>query len=424
MKTIAENEFRKLIRVRDDFKVFPKNYSPVDVLGETRDYATVPVTKQTIVFEVTNACPMGCEYCFISKINKQERLKLAVNTEENVEKLLDYMRSADLDFDLIFHGGEPLLAKGLIKKVVDSIKHSRMLRNRVAFSMQTSGKGMTSDFLDWLIDNGVSIGVSVDGLAKGLRDSSPGIELLKMLNERGKRAGLVVVVNSSNQETLFEDFKKLYNDFGVRGFNYNSVISDNKHQLPDLGIVREQMEKITNYVLQNNLTPSLNPMQMFAERLAGGGGSLCYDDGCGGFKRIIAFSTDGKFYACDSLTDNPAYKAEGPGEFAEKRKALLKDVIKMKTSLSCSTCKYGYVCCLPCIGKVSLFGSSEKTMKQACEYNKVFLDILVEKTLDNPLNLYHFIGLGRQPSRRDVLLAYSRPSAEFHPLNRIGGETK
>jgi len=421
IKEVAKNKNYKIINNNNFFELLPLDQIPnkLKYVSLKKDLCDFDTQRYMIILELTRACNQNCRYCFISEINKKEKLKLKSNSEKNIDKLIDQISKTNYHFTIVFHGGEPLLKKELIKYTIKKI-NSAGLSTKVRFGLQTSGYNLTDDFVKYAQKNDVNIGVSIDSLSDGLRDPKMGINALEILKQNNLPIGLICIINKSNQDKLFNNFKTLVKKHKIKGILFNCLYHKNSDYLPNLSIVKKEIEKIIDYLLKNNLKISIDPLKMFAERLSGQFSSLCYDGGCGGFKRILAYSVEGKFYPCDSFVDNPAYKQNvfNLSHFLDKRTKILQKATKIRNKLKCNDCKYNFICIGPCVGKLSIYGNKTNLAKFICEYEKLWLELLFKKILNNPVNLKVFKGDFRIKKQNRVE-SYLVPPADFQITNYL-----
>lgn len=114
----------------------------------------------TVIVKVTNACDMKCSYCFIepSVFHKTMRDETARRV---VHAFLDsdYFRSVNF----VWHGGEPLLRGRRFFERVFAEQQSCDTRVTFTNSTQTNATHLDDVMLDFLLANGVGIGLSLDG---------------------------------------------------------------------------------------------------------------------------------------------------------------------------------------------------------------------------------------------------------------------
>lgn len=412
---IAEDKHRKLICVNNYFEILPLDSKVKSkYVNKKKDLSDFESNNFNIVLELTRSCPMTCRYCFISEINDKEKLELKSNSKQNIDLLIDQIENTKYKFKICFHGGEPLLEKELIKYTIDEIK-KRNLNKRISYSIQTSGYNLDEDFIQFIKVNKIGVGLSIDSINNGLRNSDVGLNASILLHKHNVSHGIIVVVNKTNQDTLFEDFKQFVEKYRVNGILYNLIDHKNIDYFPDLDVVKTQVENIIRYSTKNQLDVVINPLKLFADRIIGKFSSLCYDSGCGCFKRILAYSVDGKFYPCDTFVDNNEFSVFTLDsiKFSEKRVHILKLVEQIKTELGCNDCKYNFICRIPCIGKHKLF-NNKQSLKLSCDYNKMWLDLFSKSILKNPLNIKYFARiLNSKLNIKEMELFYILPDKDF-----------
>ena len=415
---VSNNNYRKLINCNNYFEIFPINNELNDIDKKyplaKKDQSFEDSNFFTIVIEMTRKCPVNCKYCFITSINEKEKLSLKSNNWNNLLKLIDSVEKQPHKFDFCFHGGEPLLEFDLIKKTIEEIK-KRNLNDKIKFSLQTSGFNLNKDNLEYLLKNNVSIGISVDSIDKTARDPKYALEALDLYKSLNRSCGVIIVVNKTNQKKLYKTYKKLVDYYKVKGILFNLMISDKTEFKPNLKIINKQIEKILKDYTSKELKISIEPLKSFSERILGYNSALCYDLGCGAFKRIVSYSVDGNFYGCDTFVDQEKFKVNefNITKFNTKRVDILNLVKNMKKYLKCNECKYNYFCRVPCIGKLNIYNNSKEIIKLACDYNKMWIDHFLKYILKNPnnLNLFHNNNPKRKISENDLF--YLVPDNNF-----------
>lgn len=159
-----------------------------------------------LILLVTNDCNMFCSYCYAKGGEKKEYMSW-----ETARKALDYALSKSKSFKIQFAGGEPLLAFGLIKQVVQYAKSH--LRS-VTLQMQTNGTLIDGSMAQELKRLDISLGVSLDGPIgindqlrplRGDTGSTPlVIRGLRSLAQEGIMVGLTTVLTRESAATLPE----------------------------------------------------------------------------------------------------------------------------------------------------------------------------------------------------------------------------
>lgn len=388
MNLVYNSKCWSIWNIKNHFYITRTGYEPV-VQEEISEYNAHNYADPhlTIVFDVSHDCFLNCTYCFVKRLDTlNEKRKEYKLTDETINNLSSFVESLKKPVVLIFHGAEPLTNKDGIRKTIE-VFESRNLKN-VRFEIQTSGYGLDEEFSIFLHKKNVSIGLSFDGFGENCaRNPNYAIRAMNVLEKLKIPFGIIYLINTTNDSKIFEDFKKLLNYKMFKGVLYNIVETDNLSLLPDLKNVRRNVELLIDYYLRKRLSITLDPVRLYAERILGRTGSLCYDENCGAFKWIIGFSMDGKIYGCDSVIGLEDFLMNSE-DFQDNRKKILNLSKKISDTLECETCKFNYICRHPCVGKAYLF--SFKSLKHSCEYNKIWLEIFFEYVTRNPALLFYF----------------------------------
>lgn len=111
-----------------------------------------------ITLHLTNACNLGCHYCYV---HKQQPKEMSLET---AKAAIEFAGRDGGSVGVSFFGGEPLLKKGLIK---DVIKYGREIEPRLGcsfhFKITTNGTLLDEPFMRLCSDERVLAAVSLDG---------------------------------------------------------------------------------------------------------------------------------------------------------------------------------------------------------------------------------------------------------------------
>lgn len=114
---------------------------------------------------VTEQCNFRCRYCCYSGKYKEHRKhsssKLSI---ESIKTIISFIvkHSCQNEITVDFYGGESLLELDWIKGFVQAAKEHDNICWR--FEVSTNGLLLTSDIVDWLVENHFKVFVSVDGI--------------------------------------------------------------------------------------------------------------------------------------------------------------------------------------------------------------------------------------------------------------------
>lgn len=162
------NRFKRLpgfIKGTDYHDIF-NDYSPEDVRLEILKNGLFE-----LAIEVTSMCNFRCKYCVYSGIYRNQRNHDNINMEETVAfKAIDSyllllkqgkVYNSDRTPVVSFYGGEPLINFELIRKCVEYIKSK--YDGHVQYSITTNGSLLTDQTIDFLVAEGFSVVLSIDG---------------------------------------------------------------------------------------------------------------------------------------------------------------------------------------------------------------------------------------------------------------------
>lgn len=124
-----------------------------------------------ITLQVTQQCNLRCKYCVYSGNYQSREHSGKQMSFEMAKKGIDFVleRSADLSrIPIGFYGGEPLLAFGLMKKIVRYAKE-RAAGKALSFNVTTNGTLFTDENIEFLLENDFSVMISLDG-SKDIHD--------------------------------------------------------------------------------------------------------------------------------------------------------------------------------------------------------------------------------------------------------------
>ncbi len=128
-------------------------------------------TKQ-VIFEVTDACNLKCEYCgygkFYNDYGERKNAKLDIRFAKRLLMFLEKQWNSRTNISINnriaigFYGGEPLLNFSFIRNVVDYIKRLDVPDHSFIFTMTTNAL-LLEKYMDFLYDNQFELLVSLDG---------------------------------------------------------------------------------------------------------------------------------------------------------------------------------------------------------------------------------------------------------------------
>lgn len=171
-----------------------------------------PVPFQQFVLKLHSRCDLSCTYCYVYEMADQSwrtraRQMPPAVLDQVCARIAEHVEQHRLArIEVIFHGGEPLLAGA-----EPLGRAATALRERVAahmdFGVQTNAVGLTGDVLDTLAEHEIRVGVSLDGTERAhdrhrrylngrgsYAQTVAGLRLLRSEPYRGLYSGVLCVV--------------------------------------------------------------------------------------------------------------------------------------------------------------------------------------------------------------------------------------
>lgn len=181
------------------------------------------------LIKIASRCNLNCDYCYMyqhedQSWKSQPKLISTKTVTKIAERINDYIQDNELDsFDIIFHGGEPLLYKAEnIIAMVQIFKSILRKETNITYSLQTNGTLLNEKNVALLFGENVSISVSLDG-PKEYNDLHRldfnknstfdevinGIDVLKSMNSELFSGVIAVIDPRTDPKKIFEFIDEL-----------------------------------------------------------------------------------------------------------------------------------------------------------------------------------------------------------------------
>lgn len=282
------------------------------------DFEKLSIQLKTLVLHVTDACNLGCRYCYYGNDGHglSAKAKMSPHTAARaVDFLLE--NSGDLkEVIIVFFGGEPLLNMELIRFIVDyAHQKAREKGIRIDFAMTTNGTLLNDETIGFLRNNNIGVTISIDGFesahdrfrcfpngAPSYRAILPG--LTKLLADKGEKpvvARVTVAGDSLNIPEILEHLLSL--GFSEAGFAPVTT-SDSAYQLS-----QSEMDRLLSHFKTLSET-----FITYAKRDAFFGFTNLVDNlvvlhegerknyPCGAGLGLFSVAPEGRLYLCQRLT--------------------------------------------------------------------------------------------------------------------------
>lgn len=228
----------------------------------------IPQPAINVCYMITSEqCNLACKYCFLGNNDKCKRDNFSTEnmSVETADKAIDFfvrqIKNSGLDTEenkpvIIFYGGEPLMNYDVVVYIankINALRNSEKCIKNLEMSMVTNGLLLTKERALKLKELGVSIGISVDGFTEEsnqMRVDVAGnnvfkkiLKTLDMCKEIGVDASLSVTLS---EETIKDtkEILKLVDDYGVKSFGFNIMMSDENFVIP-----QEYNEKASKFII-------------------------------------------------------------------------------------------------------------------------------------------------------------------------------
>jgi uncharacterized protein len=277
-----------------------------------------------VVIENYGSCNMRCTYCFPEHMWTRHGHK-GVMSEATYRGALETVLGAPSEDSVDVHlaGGEPLLAGRDWLDRAFTIGREIAARHgkSVTFSLQTNATMVTPELARFLVDNGVTVGVSLDGdrtineAVRGHTDRT--LAGFRHLTEAmGHPPGVIVTVTRCNALRMHEVIDYL-ESLGVALFRANQMgatASWNEHSAPRaeewaaarqaiLEAIAARGGRIMEFNL-SQLVPKL--VRSLLEGVSPfDGHSGCCDMRCPAGSELVYFDHDGEAYPCPRANVTP-----------------------------------------------------------------------------------------------------------------------
>ncbi|MBS3060273.1 MAG: radical SAM protein [DPANN group archaeon] len=342
-----------------------------------------------VVFHMTQNCNYKCVYCYAGA-GKGASLDI-----KNALQMVDVLgtQTKFKKSEIEFHGGEPLLEFEKIKQVIEYAKKY----DNIKFSMQTNGSLLDMEKLEYLTQNKVGIGVSIDGPAmihdkqRVAHDGAGTFEktnnVLNSFEDKKRKVGIITVCTTNTIEHKEDYFNFLVGN-GIKSFSINPMFpmrrgSENNQLVP----INEQLLEMTKFMIEkvksNNKTVKhkirfRNIDEIISKIVNPDYYYRCLESPCGAGRDMVGLGEDGNVYMCEELVGIEKFKIRNNNYDLDK---ILENGTKRAADCAsrnikkCQECAFINYCPGTCLGKRYAQTGSEKEASTLCEFYKQLIKI-------------------------------------------------
>ncbi len=377
------------------------------------------------VLNLTEACNLKCTYCYVNAgCNQKDFMK-----PETAFRIADEysLMNPERKVNLTMHGGEPLLNFDLFKKLA---AYTKDRRDQIDITMQTNATLLTDEIAQFIKENKIGVGVSIDGPAefhnktRPLQNGKGSFEQvmrgIRILQKHGIPFGTISVMNGQNAEHIDEiiDFflaNDIYSYSFIplqrigRGENDEQSYIDGETMF---AAYKRIMKRIVDFNTKNKGEKRIE--ERFVKNLARNvflhkKQFMCMRAPCGAGRNTMGFGINGDFYACDDFINDPDFRIgtlDG-GHFKDqilKSKVVAQTEFRAMKHLSrCKDCEWRGVCGGICYSTDYYTGARGVEETETCVFYKLMIPYLIQQYDLNPDLPELLIGPMTDYSRKVVL---------------------
>lgn len=343
----------------------------------------------------TTMCNMECTYCYIPSAYRAKSVTMSRDEVEWVAgKLFEWVEEKGGMKRIIFHGGEPLMAKDAFFPLIDKYWQD------VEFGIQTNATLLTPEDAAFIRERNVHVSISLDGHTAQLNnrfrqyikgggtfdDVVCSIELFRDY----EWTGVIVTITKYNVGYLAEILRFLY-DLGVRSALFNPVSPSNPAAIPLMPTTEELLSSygdLIDTLIQINTAPGARRLVVdnvesliLALLTSNVRGLYCHMTPCGAGRFVYVIDPAGDVYPCSEFvgredfrcgnifSDPMAEVLEAPA--CQRFRARCVDEIG-----GCRLCAYRRICGANCPAAVYSVSGHLAARSPYCEFLKGSVNLI------------------------------------------------
>lgn len=274
------------------------------------------------IVEATKRCNLHCSYCFAECNSKKQPLM----HKKSAGRIIDLILATDFEWISIeFSGGEALLAFDFIRYFVEELKNRITLpNNRIQLTMQTNATLLDEQKLDFLVENGITFGISMDGSQQyndatrkypnGKGTYNDIMRAVGLLQRKGRSIGLLSVLSSRNSQNYIDNLK-FFKSLSVSSIKLNPVFRNGRAEenwdelaVDDREILKIQQQYLDYCIAEADPVRENNVQSMLENMSSCFRGYRCMLSCCGAGENFFTFAPDGNIYPCARYQNTEKYR--------------------------------------------------------------------------------------------------------------------
>jgi uncharacterized protein len=380
--------------------------------SESINHENAHAPLELAVLHVTDYCNLHCTYCYAATSRAGTMPKTVARAA--IDRLAAMPPRGPIRLE--FHGGEPLLAWGLVRWAVAYASRFRLPNGapRFSFSIQTNGTLLDEARILFLKEHDFSVGVSFDGPRArhdtyrvhrdGRGSFDEAIRGLKLLEDGGVRHGVICVVTDP---AVLDDFPDVMLDCGFRHVAFNHLLCGqgrSKGQIAPTAaaVFGEKMLDLADRVIDYNLTTwdngfvVRNLSVLVLNILSKARSFMCMRIPCGAGASLIGIAPDGSVYPCKEMADSPELLVGNvvDSSIEELLSHPLCVQLRARRAQSiedCAECYARDVCEVSCPSRSYHLGSTFLLKTELCEYYRTVVPGLLWRIHESPHRILQLV---------------------------------
>lgn len=329
---------------------------------------------QNLILGVTNNCNFSCTYCE----QKHTKSYMSFETAKKAVDSFNKRISSDTSkVQISFYGGEPLLARELIQKVVNYANET-VNAQKITYQITTNGSLIDNEFCEFCKENGILIALSHDGISqKYTRGHIDEVNnALDRLIEYFPATQILITLLPEFAHTL-ADSVKFFHSRGVKMVNVTPACGDNIiWDDNSFNILKEQIEEIAELYVdwnQNGKRFIFVPLESKIRLYINGAPSA--HEPCKFCAQKVLVDVEGRFYPCTHFIGNEDFIiGDIYNDFNIDKINTLE--ISRVTASECDLCGYNARCKHRCA--CANYGYNKSLSEPSafqCEYEKLLIKL-------------------------------------------------
>lgn len=348
------------------------------------------------IIKVTNGCNLRCKYCY----NAAKQFKNEIISVDKLEKLFSLFDGFDC-VQVIFHGGEPMLAGMDFYERVMNLEREFTVMKGVTFEnqIQTNATLIDKRWLSFFKKNKIAVGISFDGI---YNDAYRGqtqkiLKSVELLQKNGVPFGCIAVV-ADPQYNISENYN-YFKTLGIKvDFSYVFLEGDAKNiNVLNVDDYTKQMVELFDRWIYDKDGISVRNFDFMIKKVLHCNYEYCSNGSCIG--NFFCIDVDGTIYGCsrESVKKYPFGNVKEFNRYSdiinsENFKLYVTGSIKRRNK--CSTnCSFFEFCKGGCTDDAITHGDITEPNKSYCTYfGTLFTHIKkkVEEILESKADLSAF----------------------------------